>query len=140
MHGNVRKCHNKDKKSPSLNCKRKNCPEILHDWVPLLRGGELLRATQGNDILKFHLSGQVGSGNCTSTVPQGLGASDWVHQSCVEGQDQKIPRMVPPLRPSGMVNQFSLSEAMTRRSSVHQQRRSHFSGQAAWYIKLSSRE
>ena len=69
MHGNVRICHNKDKESPSLNCKRKNCPEILHDWVPLLRGGELLRATQGNDILKFHLSGQVGSGKGTSTVP-----------------------------------------------------------------------
>ena len=43
------------------------------------------------------------------------GQSDWVHQSC------------------------SLSEAMTRRPSVYQQRRSHFSGQAAWYIKLSSK-
>ncbi len=80
-----------------------------------------------------------------------------VHQQfLLRGNDQKIlclqAEEVPLLRPSGMVHQSSsrsgpdplsanrggpTSQAkrqMTRRSSVRQQRRSHFSGQAAWYI------
>ena len=126
------------------------------------RGGELLRAThRDNDILKFHLSRQVrgptSSGNGTSTAPQGLGSSDWVHQLCLEGQDQKILRLVPPLGPSGNstataprgndqkilclpAEEVPTSQAKWHGKSillgVSQQRRSHLSSQAAMLHQL----
>ena len=82
--GKMRKCQ--IKKSPSLICKRKNCPEIPHDWVSPLWGRAL------------------------ASDPE-----DPMLASC------KGPN---PLRQA--------TRQMTRRSSVCQQRRSHFPGQAAW--------